>query len=106
WSSSRSPSIWCSWPRWSRSSPPTSAGGPRPGATRRTPSELARHRLVEVDVPRVEELGGGGPRGVPADEQREVLGHLAALDGLHAHVLEGGGEPADLGGAVEAGPEV
>ena len=45
---------------------------------------------------------GGGPRCVRADQQREVLGHLAALDGLDADALEGLGELGDLGRVVHA----
>ena len=43
---------------------------------------------MQVGVQRPEELLGVQVRRVRADEQRQVLGHLAALDGLDAHLLE------------------
>ena len=55
----------------------------------------------EVLVERGQELLGGQPRLVRADEQRQVLGHLALLDRLDADPLEGLGERRHLGGAVE-----
>src|SRR5947208_6085189 len=62
---------------------------------------LRTHRLAQVLVKRAEEILRVQERGVLADEQGEVLGHLPALDRVDADVLEGPGERADLGGAVE-----
>src|SRR6266508_3408505 len=62
---------------------------------------LRTHRLAQVLVERAEEVLRVQERRVLADEQGEVLGHLPALDGSHADVLEGLGEAGDLGGAVE-----
>src|SRR6478752_5544853 len=59
-----------------------------------------RHGLLEVLVDRREEVLRRLVRLVRADQEREVLGHLAALDGLDADALEGLGELRDLGGAV------
>src|ERR1035437_7889717 len=55
----------------------------------------------EVLVDRGQELLGGQPGLVRADQEREVLGPLALFDGLDAHALEGLGEGRHLGGAVE-----
>src|ERR1700761_1723480 len=49
---------------------------------------LRRHRLVEVVRDLVEEAGGRQPALVGADEEREVLGHVAFLDGGDADLLE------------------
>ena len=59
-------------------------------------SESARHSRFEVDADRLEELLGGHPRLIGADEDREVLGHLAAFDRLDADPLERFGEAAPL----------
>ena len=45
-------------------------------------SGLRRHRLLQVLVDLVEEAGGGEPFLVGADQQRQVLGHVAGLDGV------------------------
>ena len=57
--------------------------------------------LAEVVGQGVQELVGGEPRRVPADQQRQVLGHLSTLDGLDAHLLERLGELRDLRRAVD-----
>src|ERR1700747_1448221 len=62
---------------------------------------LRAHRLAQVLVERAEEVLRVQERRVLADEQGEVLGHLPALDGPHADVLQGPGERGDAGGAVE-----
>ena len=59
------------------------------------------HFLLEVLDDRFEELFGGHPALVGTDKQREVLGHLAALDGLDAYPLERFGELDDIGCVVE-----
>src|SRR5450759_268178 len=59
------------------------------------------HCCREVLVYRGQELLGGQPGLVGADQQREVLGHLALFDGLHADAFEGLGERRHLGGAVK-----
>src|SRR5690606_19266945 len=69
-------------------------------AARRTGSALG-HLLLQVLVQRGEEFLGGQPLLVLADEQRQVLGHLAALDGLDDDLLQGLGEAHDLRGGVE-----
>src|SRR5918997_5197038 len=73
--------------------------------TRARAASTSGHGLVEVGVERLEELLGGQPRGVATDEERQVLGHLAALDRLDAYVLERLGELAHRRRAVELGPE-
>src|SRR5690606_24284120 len=55
-------------------------------------SGTLRETLLQVLVERREELLGRLPLLVGADEHREVLGHLARLDGLHHDILEGLGE--------------
>src|SRR5690554_7946442 len=60
-----------------------------------------REARGEVLVEGREELLGGQPRVVRADEEREVLGHLAALDRRDDDVLERLGELDDLRGVVE-----
>src|ERR1700719_268226 len=62
---------------------------------------LRTHRLAQVLVERAEEVLRVQERGVLADEQGEVLGHLPALDGPHADVLQRPGEGGDAGCAVE-----
>src|ERR1700750_1572371 len=62
---------------------------------------LRDHRLAQVLVERGQEVLRVQERRVLADEQREVLGHLPALDDPHADVLQRPGERGDAGGAVE-----
>src|SRR5690242_5833097 len=50
---------------------------------------LRRHRLVEVLRDLVEEAGGRQPALIGADQEGEVLGHVAVLDGRDADLLEG-----------------
>src|SRR3954463_1053862 len=59
------------------------------------------HRGLQTLVHRGEEVLGGEKVLVGADEQREVLRHLARLDGLDAHALERLAELGDLGCLVE-----
>ena len=47
-----------------------------------------RHRLLQVLVDLVEEARGREPLLVGADQQREVLGHVAGLDGVDADLLQ------------------
>src|SRR5450759_4128134 len=56
------------------------------GMTRRRSGSGQRRRKVLVD--RSQELFGGQPPLVRADQQSEVLSHLALLDGLDADALE------------------
>ena len=58
------------------------------------------HRLLEILVDRGQELLRGLELLSPADEQRQVFGHLAALDRLDADLLEGRGELRHLGRLV------
>src|SRR5436190_126234 len=62
---------------------------------------LLAHRLAQILVERAEEVLRVQERRVLPDEQGEVLGHLPALDGPHADVLQRAGERGDAGGAVE-----
>src|SRR6266566_9785614 len=62
---------------------------------------LRPHRLAQVLVERAQEVLRVQERGVLADEQGEVLGHLPALVGLNAEVLQRPGEGSYAGGAVE-----
>ena len=55
----------------------------------------------EVLVENGEELLGGEPLGVGADEDGKVLRHLSALDGRNDDILKALGESSDLGGVVE-----
>src|SRR5581483_9458767 len=58
---------------------------------------LGGHGLAHVLVQRGQEVLGVQEGLVLADEQGEVLGHLAALDGPYADLHEGAGEGGDLG---------
>ena len=58
------------------------------------------HRCCRFSSIGVQELLGGQELLVVADEQREVLGHLAALHRLHADALERLGERRHVGRAV------
>src|SRR5690606_28831048 len=63
---------------------------PSPFAIRHSPfAPLCPHRLFQVLVDLVEEAGGGEPLLVGADEEGEVFGHVARLDGIDAHPLQG-----------------
>ena len=59
----------------------------RPGTGRNRP--LGGHRLAEIFVHFFEEAGGGEPFLLCPDEERQVLGHVTGLDGLHDGLLEG-----------------
>src|SRR5919108_5686245 len=61
----------------------------------------AAERPRELVRERIEELPRGQPGLVRPDQQREVLGHPAALDRLDTDPLKGRGESLDLGRAVE-----
>src|SRR5579859_6880715 len=62
-----------------------------------------RHRLHEVIGNLVEEAGGREPALVGADEQREVLGHVAFLDRCDADLLQRGRKSRELIVVVELG---
>src|SRR5438034_4246782 len=62
-----------------------------------------RHRLGEVVRNLVEEAGGGQPALVGADQEREVLGHVAFLDGVDANFLQGLGKLRQFLVVVELG---
>src|SRR5690606_30704112 len=83
------------------SRPSSPKGRRRDGVTGRSARSALGHLLLEVLVQRGEELLGGLERRVPADQQRQVLGHLAALDGLDDDLLELVGEADQLGVAVQ-----
>src|ERR1043166_1208821 len=57
---------------------------------------LPSHRPLEVLVDLVEEASGGKPRLIGADQQREVLGHVTRLHGLHADPLQRLGKAGEL----------
>src|SRR5215212_6869457 len=71
-------------------------------ATLATLSATGVHLLLQVLVDRTQELLGGQEALVAPHQQRQVLGHLSALHGLHAHALERLGERADVGRVVHA----
>src|SRR5579884_3971160 len=50
------------------------------------------HPPAQLDVDRVQELRRRQPRLIRADQQREILRHLAGLDDVDAHLLERLGE--------------
>ena len=66
----------------------------------KAPSAGSAHRRLQVLVDGRQELLGRLELLVGADQQREVLGHLAALDRLDADALERLGELGDLGRVV------
>src|SRR6185312_5831427 len=97
------------WGRWiaSRS---LSSGGHSPDPLARNDEGrvfaeggLRRHRLGEVVRDLVEEAGGGQPALVGADQEREVLGHVAFLDGGDADLFQLLGELRELRIIVELG---
>ena len=61
--------------------------------------KVRRHAQVVSQLG--QELLGGQERGAAADEQGEILGHVALLDRVHADILQGAAEQRDRGGAVE-----
>ncbi len=61
----------------------------------------AAHFPFQVLHNRLEELLGRHPGLVGADQQRQILGHLALLDGLDADPLQRFGELRHLGRVVE-----
>lgn len=66
-------------------------------------SSPRRQRLTQVRGDFVDEAFGGEPALAVADQQGQVLGHGAALDGLDADALKGAGEAVEFGIAVELG---
>src|SRR5262245_8033368 len=85
--------------------PGTALTSPSPtgvaGAGRKDLLRLAADLLLEVGVQGLQEALRRQPCGVLADEQRQVLGHLAALDRLDADFLKLAREVHDGGGVVE-----
>src|SRR6266446_1764382 len=67
------------------------------------PLPLCRHRLGQVFRDLVEEAGGRQPALVGADQQREILGHIAGLDGVDADLLQRLGEFCQFLVVVELG---
>src|SRR5579871_619989 len=61
-----------------------------------------RHRLPQPLVELVEELRRGEPRLVGADEDRQILGHVAGLDRRDADLLQRQRKVFDIRRAVEA----
>src|SRR3546814_3608440 len=59
------------------------------------------HRLLQILVELVEELLRGQPRLLVADQDREVLGHVAALHGVDADLFQSLVELLQLRLAVE-----
>src|SRR5580692_1717011 len=57
-------------------------------AIRFSKAALRRHRLVEVLRDLVEEARGRQPALIGADQEREVLGHVAVFDGGDADLLQ------------------
>src|SRR5437868_2558222 len=57
--------------------------------------------LLKVGVKRLKELLRRQPRSLLADEQSQVLGHLAGLDGPHANLFERLRETDQLGVVVQ-----
>src|SRR5258707_15291087 len=64
-------------------------------------AKRSAHRLLQIAVELVEELVGRQPRVVGADQQREVAGHVAALDRLDADLFQHFGEFHQFGRLVE-----
>src|SRR5690606_17670395 len=73
----------------------------RRAAVIRSSSGPGGHFRFEVLDNRLEELLGRHPRLVGADQQREILGHLAALDRVDADLLERFGKANDVRRVVE-----
>ena len=62
---------------------------------------LRPHLRLQVLVELVEELVGVEPGLVGTDQDRQVLGHVAGLDRVDAHLLQIVGELLDVGRAVD-----
>src|SRR6187549_778414 len=60
-----------------------------------------RHLRFEIGTDRFEELLGGHPALLGADQYGQVLGHLAVLDGVDADLLQRLGEAGYVGRVVE-----
>src|SRR5690349_184387 len=61
------------------------------------------HRCLEVLIDGVEEADGRKPRLVGTDQQRQVLGHLAFLDGGDGDLFERVGKLGEVEIVVELG---
>src|SRR5260370_22043563 len=64
-------------------------------------SRILSHSLLQVGVELVEELIGGEPWMIRADQDRQVARHLSTLDGVDTDPFEAFGEANDIGGFVE-----
>ena len=60
-----------------------------------------RHRLLQILVHLVQESFRGQPLLVGTDQQRQILGHEAVLDGLHRDLLQRLGKVHQRGIVVE-----
>ncbi|EEY04764.1 NADP-dependent isocitrate dehydrogenase [Brucella melitensis bv. 3 str. Ether] len=58
---------------------------------------------MKIFVDLVEEAGGREPRLIRADEERQILGHEAAFNGVHADLFQRFGELLQIGIVVELG---
>src|ERR1700722_14653934 len=72
-----------------------------PGDPRGRARERSVHRLLQIAVELVEELVGGEPRMIGADQDREVAGHVAAVHRVDANLFERLGKFDDVGRVVE-----
>ena len=63
--------------------------------------ERPSHAVLQLFIEGAQERFGRHPGLIWADERREVLGHLACLDGIDADAFERFGETDDIGCIVE-----
>lgn len=59
------------------------------------------HFGFEVGIERIEKLLGGEPSLLFADQNCQVLGHLAAFNGFDADFFQGVSKPNHVRGAIE-----
>src|SRR5690606_15389478 len=95
-----------SYTRWTRrliltTSPVSAWRTSRRAALMRSSSGPSAHFRLEILHDRLEELFGRHPRLIGADQQREILGHLAAFYRVDAHLFERFGKADDIGCVVE-----
>ena len=84
--------------------PPIETGLAANAAAFRVRAERRRHRpLVRFSATLSRKPVGGQPALVGADQEREVLGHVAGFDGVDADLLQRLGELRELGVVVELG---
>src|SRR3546814_7542587 len=74
-----------------------------PPPSPRSSASCSAECLLKILVEFAKKLLRCQPRRIGTDQQRQILGHVAGLDGVDADALEGARESCDLGRVVELG---